>query len=182
MRKVIAIPIVAGLLGFAGLAAPLAAHASTADTPVTFSLAGGSLSIQEPTTATIGATVGGEPAVADLGAVTVADETGNASGGWTATAVASDFTGENTDTVIPSSDVKYDSGTISGDTSVGTFTSSGSVNIGAPVGEAPAATVVQASDEAGNATVSWDPTITITLPSSGQVADTYDGTVTESVA
>jgi len=182
MRKVIAVPIVAGLLSMAGLAAPLAAHAATADTPVTVDLTAGSLSIQEPESATLSATIGNADATASLGTVTVADDTGNSAGGWTATAVASDFTGESSDVVLPSSAVSYSAGTISGDTSVGTFASAGPVNIGAPVGDAPATTVVTASGEDGSATVSWDPTITIALPSGGLQPDTYDGTVTESVA
>jgi hypothetical protein len=182
MRKAIAIPIVAGLVGFAGLAAPLAAQASPAGTPVTLTLGGGSLSIQEPASATLTATVGDATASASLGTVTVADDTGITGGSWDATAVSSDFIGQVSGVDIPSSDVSYDAGTISGDTSVGTFTSAGSVGIGAPSGDAPATTVVTAADEAGNATVSWDPTITIALPSSGLVADTYDATITESVA
>lgn len=182
MRKLIAIPIMAGLLGMAALAAPLAAQASTADTPVTFNLGAGSLSIQEPSSATLSATVGNASAQSELGTVTVVDDTGNPAGGWDATAVAGDFTGETNGVVIPSSAVSYNAGTISGDTSVGTFTPAGLVNIGTPTGEAPAATVVTAADETGNATVSWDPTVTIALPSSGVVADTYDGTITESVA
>ncbi len=106
MRKVIAIPIVAGLLAFAGLAAPLGGPGKHRRHPSYFQSWRGIT--QHP------GTVNRHhwrdrrrmnPRWSELGTVTVADETGNASGGWDATAVACDFTGENNDMVIPSSAV-----------------------------------------------------------------------------
>jgi hypothetical protein len=180
MRKVIAIPVVAGLLGFAGLAAPLAAHASTADIPVTFDLSGGSLSIQEPSSATLTATVGETQAEGSLGDVSVIDDRGSDSGSWTATAQASDFQLADSETDLPVDAVTYTVGSISGDTEVGTFAASSDDPI-AIGGDGPAAEVVTAADEDGNAAVTWNPTLTLTLPSAGVVAGTYSGTITESV-
>jgi hypothetical protein len=175
MRNIIAIPIIAGLVGMAALAAPLAAQARTTDTPVSFTLGAGLLTLTEPAAATLpDVTLGAADATGSLGTVTVADDTGTG-GSWTATAVSSAFVGTVSADSIPATDVLYDAGTISGDTTVGTFVSEGPVSIGT------SATVATAADETGAATVTWDPTITITLPA-GLVADDYAGTVTDSVA
>jgi hypothetical protein len=177
MRKLIATPMIAGLVGLAALTAPLAAHASTSDTPVTFTVGGGGLSITEPGSASLAATVGDATATGTLGNVSVTDDRGTPGAGWTASAISTAFTGTDHAMVIPATSVSYSAGTISGNTAVGTFTSAGTVTNLTGV-----KAVVTASGETGNATVGWDPTLTIALPSSGLVADTYDATITESVA
>ena len=61
MRKALAAPIAAGVLGLAALAIPVAAQASNdpGTTSATFAVTGGSLSITTPDTAHLGAmTVG----------------------------------------------------------------------------------------------------------------------------
>lgn len=179
MRKVIAAPIVAGLIGFAALAAPLAAHA--ADTPTTFDVNGGAISITVPTTsvALTGVTVGTTNPSGQLGVVRVDDERGLLSGGWTATVVSSDFTtvsGETTVT-IAASNVKYTPGSTSGAVGTANYTPG---TAGVAIDTAKTAYV--ADSEVGSAGVSWDPTITVDLPAHGQVAGIYSGTITHSLA
>jgi hypothetical protein len=176
MRNIIAIPIIAGLVGMAALAAPLAAQARTTDTPVSFTLGAGLLTLTEPAAATLpDVTLGAADATGSLGTVTVADDTGTG-GSWTATAVSSAFVGTVSADSIPATDVSYAAGAISGDTTVGSFTpTAGSITIGT------SKTVVTAADVTGAASVNWTPTISIALPS-GLVADVYDGEITDSVA
>jgi hypothetical protein len=178
MRKVIATPIVAGLIGFAALAAPLAAHA---DTPTTFQVNGGNLTITSPTSsvALTGVTVGTTNPSGQLGTVTVDDERGLLSGGWTATVQSTAFTtGTDPSTVtIAASNVKYTPGSTSGAVGTANYTpGTAAVAIGTPQ------TAYAADSEVGSAGVSWDPTITVNLPAHGQVAGTYSGTITHSVA
>ncbi len=179
MRKIIATPIVAGLIGMAALAAPLAAHA--ADTPTTFQVNGGLLSITVPTSSVAlnGVTVGTTNPSGQLGAVTVDDERGLFSGSWTATAQSTDFTtgtGDSTVT-IAASNVKYTPGSTSGAVGTANYTpGTAGVAIDTPQTAYSAASVV------GSAGVSWDPTITVNLPAHGQVAGTYSGTITHSIA
>ncbi len=178
MRKIIATPIVAGLIGMAALAAPLAAHA--ADTPTTFQVNGGLLSITVPTSSVAlnGVTVGTTNPSGQLGAVTVDDERGQLSGGWTATVVSSDFTTGTDPSIvtIAASNVDYVAGDPTSSVGSGTFTPA------SPTAISTVKTAYTAASEAGSAGVSWDPTITVHLPTHGQVAGIYSGTITHSVA
>ena len=185
MRKIIAAPIVAGLIGFAALAAPLAAHA--AGTPTTFDLQGGTLSITVPDGSTTAIDLGlahlsDNHVSGSLGAVTVDDERGLLSGSWDASAQSSAFvtgTTGNTTTLLASA-VTYSAGTTSGSTGTGTFTAAAG---GADVAIGSSATVMSASSEVGSpAGITWDPTITVALPTTGVVAGIYSGTITHSVA
>src|ERR1017187_4652035 len=123
MRKAIVTPVVAGLIGFGLLAAPLAAHA--ADTPTTFEVSGGALGITVPTTSVdLGTvTVGASDVSASLGTVSVSDQRATASGSWIATVTSSAFvTGEASPAeTVPASDVNYAPGDPS-DAVNGTYT------------------------------------------------------------
>jgi hypothetical protein len=177
MRKVTIIAVAALLIGSGELASPPTAGA--ADTPTTFELDPGTLSLTVPTqsvtldTVTVGvSTVSGQ-----LGTVSVDDERGLLPGSWTISVVSSDFVGDTTDVSLPASSVAYTPGDATATFGTADFTAGAAGEaIGTPQ------TAYSAADEQGSAGISWDPTITITLPSAGQVADIYSGTITHSIA
>jgi hypothetical protein len=177
MRKVTVIAVAAFLIGSGELASPPTARA--ADTPTTFELDPGTLTLTVPTqsvtldTVTVGvSTVSGQ-----LGTVSVDDERGLLPGSWTVSVVSSDFVGNTTDVSLPASGVAYTPGDPTATFGTGDFTpGTAGEAIGTPQ------TAYSAADEQGSAGVSWDPTITITLPNAGQVADIYSGTITHSIA
>ena len=154
--------------------------AIAADTTTTFTLTGNGLSITVPTSvdlSTSGTTVIGASSLSgNLGPVTVTDNQGTLAHAWTATVSSTDFTtgvgGANK--TVTKDNVSYTPGTI---------TSSG---IGAAVGT-PAlslvtgAPVVTATAVIGAMSANWDPTVSVTIPSS-VIAGTYSGTVTHSVS
>lgn len=160
------------------LATPASASASTA---ATFTLTGGSLSISEPATANLGTAATGALTLAgSLGSVTVTDQRGALTANWTASVTSTNFTTGTTPgtyQTVTAASIAYASG-------VGTPT-------GTPVGAFTPGTIAQMSSTTagvagawagtGNNTVSWNPTLTFTL-SPSQVAGTYSGTVTHSVA
>lgn len=187
MRKVIAAPILAGLIGMAALAAPLAAHA--ADTPTTFEVTGGSLSISAPTGSvdlggyTLGTSTSDISSL--LGTVTVVDQRAALSGSWTAGVTSTDFTTGTAGTdgtfpasqTVPAADINYSPGAASAPVGSATYTP----GTAGALGNTTALTAMSTSNEVGSGGVSWDPTLTVTLPAQ-VVAGTYSGTITHSVA
>ena len=97
--------------------------------------------------------------------------------GWTATVTSTDFTtGTGTGNQdIPAANVSYSPGLATATSGTGTFLA----GLGGALGSAR--TAFTASLESGTTSVSWNPTVTVTLPSS-IAAGTYTGTVTHSVA
>jgi hypothetical protein len=158
--------------------AAAAAGASTGPTTVTFTVQStGSLSITTPDSTSFGtASVGATSVSGSLGTVTVSDTRSGTLRGWTATVTSSDFlTGTGTGNQdIPAANVSY---------SPGAGTTSGTVTIVPGLGGAlgSAKTAFTASLESGSTTVSWNPSVTVSLPSN-VAAGTYTGTITHSVA
>ena len=157
------------------LAAPGASAAG--GTAATFTLTGGSLSISQPASANLGSAATGALTLAgSLGSVTVTDSRGNLNAVWTATVSSTNFTtgGGSTYETVTNSKIAYAAGLATSATGVGAFTGGALANL-------------SASGTAGswvgtaNNTVTWNPTITFTL-SPSQVAGTYSGTITHSVA
>jgi hypothetical protein len=179
MRKIIVASLATGLIGLGVFAAPMAAFAD--GTPTTFDLNAGSLSISFPSGATLeAATVGASSVSGQLGAVSVTDYRGDLSDSWTATVTSSAFTGgtEGNDLTVPDTAVAYSPGSpIAGS---GTFGATATEGTAGPIGDALVAYSMDAAQ--GSNGVSWNPTITVTLPAGGQVTDTYSGTITQSVA
>jgi hypothetical protein len=158
--------------------AAAAAGASTGPTTVTFTVATGSLSITTPDAVSFGTAAVGAPSVSGpLGTVTVSDSRSGILRGWTATVSSTDFlTGTGTGNQdIAASNVSYSPGLATGTSGAGTFLpgSGGALS--------SAKTAFTASLESGSTTVSWSPTVTVTLPSN-TAAGTYTGTITHSVA
>ena len=168
--KLAALALSSGLAvaGFAGIAGP--AHA--ADTATTFAITGGALSLSVPATANLGAVATGTlVASGQLGPVTVADTRGALVNAWATTVTSSAFvTGTSTPAeTVTEPNVAYLSGAFTDHSGLGVFV---------PGTKSPAPLYTGA---AGNSSTTWDPTITMTLQSS-QVAGTYTGIVTHSVA
>lgn len=175
MRKQIAALVIAGsaVVGISG-----APSAQAAETATTFALTAGSLSVTTPANSTISSAATGAAVTSSaLGTVTVTDARGALAGTWTATAASTDFVtgGGTASEKIVKANVSYlaPAPTIVAGTVV-------PVSAGAKVLSA-SQTVVTAASIIGNNTVSWSPTVTITLPSAA-VAGTYTGTITHSIA
>lgn len=170
-------------VGFGVALAPSANAAQTGSTTATFSIAAGGLAITVPTStvALTGATAAtGAPTVGGtLGNVSVADTRGALVAAWTTTVSTSTFTtGTGTltaDQTVALPSISYASGAV---TKTGTGTAT--PNAGTAM-DAEAALRVVSFVGVGNNTATWNPTLTFSLLSS-QVAGTYTGTVTHSVA
>jgi hypothetical protein len=168
--------------GFAGFASPAQA-ALTGDTIATFTITAGALAITVPastvaintgTVATGAATASGQ-----LGSVTVADARGALVNSWTTSVDSTTFvlpgaTPTSNETVAVNK-IAYSSGAFTAHSGLGVFVP-GTLANGAVPGTAGSYT-----GAAGNSSTTWNPTLTFTLLSS-QVAGTYTGTVTHSVA
>jgi hypothetical protein len=157
----------------------LSAYADAAATTTTFVLAAGTLSISAPATSNLGnpsVTAGASSFSGQLGSVSVSDTRGNLVSAWTATVSTTSFTtgGATSNETVTGANISYASGTLT-TSGVGTFTG----QPGATLGTSKTAASLAAG--VGNNSASWNPTLTFTLLSS-QVAGTYTGTVTHSVA
>lgn len=155
-----------------GIAA-LPAQAATGDTVTTFAVAGGTLSIAVQATADLGTGTTGTASVSgQLGNVSVTDARGGRAG-WSAKATSTTFT---TGTGNPAStSVSYNAGVI---TTTGTSVMPPAVPVTL---SATPATVVSPTSQIGNNTASWNPTLTVSLPSNA-LAGSYTGTINTSVS
>jgi hypothetical protein len=168
--------VAGGILGGLALLAANALPASAAtsgDTITTFSLTGGELAVSVAASAALTNGASGAASVSGtLGSVSVTDARGGTTG-WTASAVTTAFahTGGGT----TASGVSYNAGVVT-ETGDVTATSAGATAL-----TAEAAAVVTASAVTGNNSGSWNPTLTVALPSNALAGD-YTGTITTSVA
>jgi hypothetical protein len=196
MRKVLGLSIGAAAILATGIvpAAAWAATTSTAafnspaatapGTTVTFTVSGTGIGITAPTTtaALSDPSIGGT-ATGSLGVVEVTDNQGLDGGSWNATASTTTFTTGDGDAAetIPITDVGYDPGAVGDMTITGTVTVTPTDVTIAGGGLTGDVTVVAASDIVGNDTVSWNPVITVLVPSTN-VSGAYAGTITNSLA
>lgn len=159
------------------VATALPAGAAPGDTTTTFTITAGALTITEPATANLGSAAAGSASLAGaLGNVTVTDNRGGLLPLWTATVAATDFT-TGTATAnekVVKANVSYASGAAS-QTGLGLPVVQTGVALSAP------ARALNFVGVAGTNSATWNPTLTLTLLSS-QVAGTYTGTITHSVA
>lgn len=154
-----------------------AAPGASADTATTFSLTGGSLSITDPTSVDLGSAATGSLSLSgSLGPVTVTDNRGNLTATWTATVSSTNFTtgGGTTYETVANSSIAYAANTATATTGIGAFTPGALGSLASP-GTAGAWVGT------GNNSATWNPTILFTL-SPSNVAGTYTGTITHSVA
>jgi hypothetical protein len=195
MRKVLGLSIGAAAILATGIvpAAAWAATTSTAafnspaastpGTSVTFTVSGTGIGITAPAgpVALSNPSIGGT-ATGSLGVVEVTDNQGLDGGGWTATASTTPFTtgGGDAAETIPVTDVGYDPGTAADVTTTGTVTIATTDITIAGGGLTGDPTVVAATDITGDNTASWNPVISVLVPSTAVIGD-YSGTITNSV-
>lgn len=148
-----------------------ASAADSGDTVVTFQLKAGTLDIAVNGKAPLDSDVAGSTSIrGQLGDSTVTDARGDTVG-WTVQASTTDFTGS---TGTTSEGVVYDVGEVkqSGDAKL---------KVQTDVALFPKPQIVLSSvEEQGNNTASWNPTLTVALPSNSLTGD-YAGTITTSV-
>lgn len=148
------------------------ATAVAGDTIATFALTGGSLSVSVQPTAVLGGGASGATSVSgQLGQVVVTDGRGNKVT-WSVFGTSTTFT-DGAGTV--STGVTYNAGAI---TTTGTVTMPAAA--ATPLSVAPAK-VAGPTALVGNNTASWNPTLTVALPSSS-LAGTYTGTINTSIS
>ncbi|MEU4234539.1 hypothetical protein AB0F17_60565 [Nonomuraea sp. NPDC026600] len=168
--------VAAAAIGF-GLAATTALPALADDTTVTFTITGGTLTINAPASSNLGSVVSGTASVSgQMGAVTVTDDRGGLSSTWSATVTSTDFTtgGATAPETIPNINVSYSPGAATNTTGTGTFTPGPGGIVNVP------RVAFTGADLVGDNTATWNPTLTVTIPA-GKVAGVYTGTVTHSV-
>jgi hypothetical protein len=152
--------------------------ATTGSTTTTFTINSGALSITVPGSANLGTVQSGSTAVtALLGLVQVTDLRASTAGSWTTTVSSTSFVtgGGTANEIVPASAVIYDPGSAISTTGTGTFTPGTPGTLAAP------RNAFSAASEVVSTSVTWDPQITIQLPSAS-VAGAYTGTITHSVA
>jgi uncharacterized repeat protein (TIGR01451 family) len=144
---------------------------------VTVAVAAGPLSITVPATASLGSGAPGGALSGALGTVQVTDDRGFGAD-WTATVSSTGFaTGAGTPAeTIPASDAFYDIAALGTATGPATFTPVPATQLSAT----PQA-IVNATNVAGNTTVTWNPTIQVTIPGTA-VGGAYSATITHSVS
>ncbi|ACZ89598.1 hypothetical protein [Streptosporangium roseum] len=171
----------AGVLMFL-LAAPAVA-APTDDTPITFEVSAGSLDVSAPAgPVDLGNAPPGGEITGQLGPVSVSDTRGGATSDWTASVYATDFTVAAL--TIPFSALEYWSGAGTAPSGGGTFTPGQLTEDDRVTLTGTAGTAVTAfshSGGTGGSTVTWNPTLVISIPLTAQTG-TYNGTVTHQVA
>lgn len=161
-----------------GAAGPAGA-ATTDDTTTTFTITAGALAITAPATAALGTVATGAGTTSgQLGGVTVDDTRGALINSWTTTVSSTTFVLPGTPTAnetVAVNQIAYSSGAFTAQSGLGTFVPGLLANGAVP------GTAASYTGAAGNSSTTWNPMLTLTLLSS-QVAGTYTGTVTHSVA
>jgi uncharacterized repeat protein (TIGR01451 family) len=144
---------------------------------VTVAVVAGPLSITAPASASLGSAAPGGTLSAGLGTVQVTDDRGFGAG-WTATVSASGFaTGTGTPAeTIPAADAQYVIAALATALGSATFAPVPTTQLSAT----PQA-VVSATNVEGNTTVTWDPTIDVSIPGSA-IGGAYTATITHSVS
>ena len=144
---------------------------------VTVAVVAGPLSIAAPATASLGSAAPGSILSAGLGTVQVTDDRGFGAG-WTATVSSSGFaTGAGTPIeTIPAADAQYIIAALATTTGSATFTPVPTTQL-----SASPQPVVSATNVAGNTTVTWDPTIDVSIPANA-IGGLYTATITHSVS
>lgn len=177
MRKItLAAIALAGSAALVGVTAAPAFAATTADTPVTVTVAPGFLSITAPGTTSLSTGVPGADSTVVLGATVVTDERASTTN-WTATVILPALTGDavgSTET-IPTIGATYlaDAATLTG-----------SPTLAAPALKtdlSTAKTSQATTAVSGNNSASWAATLTVPIPDQ-VLADTYSGVMTQSVS
>jgi hypothetical protein len=152
-----------------------AASADTQSTTVTFTVAGGALSISAPSSKDLGSAGAGGSVSAQLGTVTVTDDRNVLLANWNASISTSPFqTGKGSAAeTIPGSNLTYLAGPA--------ISVVPGVYVAAPVPSVNGSGTVMTGAGAGSNSVSWNPRITVAIPATAYAGD-YSGTITHSVS
>lgn len=177
-RKLATLALSAAAMGGLVLTAP---GAGAADTPVTFTLSAGSLSISAPTsTATLtpasALSVGGTSVTGQLGTTTVTDERGTALHSVTVTMSSGAFTHSDGTTTIAATNATGYSGLA---TPTGTAAAVPTAT-GQPLSGA-GSTILTLTSVLGAGGASYNPTVSVAVPADA-IVGTYTGTVTQTVS
>ena len=163
---------------FTAIAMTPATAAPTADTTVTFNVtATDGLNITAPSSAALSDAAPGGTATGPVGIVAVTDERSAFDTHWTATvALFTPFTtgAQSPAETIPRASVDYDPGAAISPVN-GPFTPGTTGDLGVP------RTAFSRPSGSGNNSVSWNPTLTVHVPSAA-VAGAYSGILRHSVA
>ncbi|WP_234361654.1 hypothetical protein [Plantactinospora sp. BB1] len=167
-----------------GLAAAPAVAAPTDTTTVTFDVTAGTLDIDAPASADLGAGAPGTTIAGSLGAVTVTDARASGDASWEASVTSTVFTtgtGTPSQTIL-ATEVEYWSGPATATTGNGTFTPGQATSDDAePLDNVTPVVAFSHVGGTGNNSATWNPGIIINVPLDAE-AGTYTGTVTHSVA
>lgn len=184
--------IVAGAALATASTMALASPSTAVDTSAYFTITGTGLAVSAPQPAE-GVNLGsvassdlltGSPVVSgSLGAVTVNDGRGALVAAWTATVSSTEFVNEDAGAEVAANEkvalanISYLSGVATSTSGVGTFAPGAALTMDL----LPALRVAGTWAGSGANSVTWNPTVTMTLLNS-QVAGKYVGTITHSVA
>jgi hypothetical protein len=172
------------LLGATAIAVLATVPANAADTTVTFTTTGGSLTVAAPGSATLsgGTTTPGGTVSGALGTVTVTDARGSAAG-WTSSVYSTTGFTATASTAIANAAITYTPGATTATTAPGTPTiTAGSAG---PPGVSSGTALVAysyANVTAGGNSVSWNPTLAVVIPLTAKTAAAYSGTISHQVA
>jgi hypothetical protein len=177
MRK----PLALGLatVAVASVAALVPTAANAADTNVTFSLTGGSLTLTAPTDAALSSSalsVSGTSVTGSLGSTTVSDERGALAHTVTVTMSTTDFSDGAGDTIAASNATGYSGAAVVSGVGVAVPTLTGQ-----SIGNAGGASILDITGVVGSASTTYNPTVTVSIPAD-TVAGDYSGTVTQTAA
>jgi hypothetical protein len=180
MRKSLALTV-AGL-SVASLGALVPGTANAADTNVTFTLTGGSLTLSAPGSAALTAAgnlgLGGTTVSGTLGNTTVTDARGSLLGGFNVSMSTTDFSDGSGNTVAKSNATAF-SGVA---TPTGIAVPVGTTNLTAVnIGGAGGGQILTVTGVTGSASVAYNPTVSIAIPAD-TVAGDYSGTVTQTAS
>lgn len=160
----------------------VALPASASDTTTTFEVTGGGLSVTAPTSASLGQVANDGTSSVALGAVEALDERGLLTAAYTTSVTSSEFATTVTNADLTTTVVNFGNANV-------TYTSPAAVvgtgivtcnGTGTAQGLDASRTAMAATLASGTSSCGWNPTITVTPPTSA-VVGTYTGTVTHSV-
>src|SRR3954452_16316847 len=173
-------PVLAlGVLTVAAVTALVPTAANAADTNVTFTLSGGSLTLTAPAAAALtagGLGVGGTTATGTLGSSVVTDTRGALAHTVTVTMSSTDFTTTGGATIDKSNVTGYSGVAVPGAVAVPVPTLTGQT-----VGASGGAAILQLTGVVGSASATYSPTVSVAVPGNA-VAGDYSGVVTQTAA
>jgi hypothetical protein len=178
MRKSLALAL--ATLTSASVAALVPTAANAADTNVTFTLSGGSLTLSAPSSASLSAAgnlgVGGTTVSGTLGNSTVDDSRGSLAHTVTVNMSTTNFTDGSGDTIAKSNATGSSGLTTPNGVAVAVPTLTGQT-----IGAAGGATILTLTGVVGAANTTYNPSVSVTIPANS-IAGSYSGTVTQTAS